>query len=76
VLSQLNRVLYGQFELAYVTATFLLIDPAAGRLTYASAGHPPALLVRRSGALERLDCGGMVLGFVPEMGMPPPWSTA
>lgn len=67
VLTQLNRVLYGQFELAYVTATFLLIDPAAGRLTYASAGHPPSLLVRRSGALERLDRGGMVLGFVPEM---------
>jgi phosphoserine phosphatase RsbU/P len=32
VLSQLNRALYGQFELAYVTATFLLLDPAAGDL--------------------------------------------
>jgi phosphoserine phosphatase RsbU/P len=67
VLIELNRALYGQFELAYVTATFLLLDPAAGRLAYASAGHPPPVLVRRSGTLERLDRGGMVLGFVPDM---------
>jgi phosphoserine phosphatase RsbU/P len=67
VLSQLNRALYGQFELAYVTATFLLLDPAAGRLAYASAGHPPSVLARRSGTLARLDRGGMVLGFMPEM---------
>jgi sigma-B regulation protein RsbU (phosphoserine phosphatase) len=67
VLTELNRALYGQFELAYVTATFLLIDPAARRLAYASAGHPPSLLVRRSGGIERLDRGGVVLGFVPEM---------
>jgi phosphoserine phosphatase RsbU/P len=66
VLTELNRALYGQFELAYVTATFLLIDPAARRLAYASAGHPPSLLVRRSGGVERLDRGGVVLGFVPE----------
>ncbi len=67
VLAQLNRVLYGQFELAYVTATFLLLDPSAGRLAYASAGHPPSLVVRRAGGIERLDRGGMVLGFMPEM---------
>jgi len=67
VLTQLNSALYGQFELAYVTATFLLIDPARQRLAYASAGHPPSLLVRQSGGIERLDRGGMVLGFVPEM---------
>jgi sigma-B regulation protein RsbU (phosphoserine phosphatase) len=67
VLTELNRALYGQFELAYVTATFLLIDPAARRLAYASAGHPPSLLVRRAGGIERLDRGGVVLGFVPEM---------
>ena len=67
VLTELNRALYGQFELAYVTATFLLIDPAARRLAYASAGHPPSLLVRRSGDIERLERGGVVLGFVPEM---------
>jgi sigma-B regulation protein RsbU (phosphoserine phosphatase) len=67
VLTQLNRALYGQFELAYVTATFLLLDPAQRRLTYASAGHPPSVVVRRSGAVARLDRGGMVLGFMPEM---------
>jgi sigma-B regulation protein RsbU (phosphoserine phosphatase) len=67
VLTQLNRALYGQFELAYVTATFLLLDPGGARLAYASAGHPPSVLVRRSGGIERLDRGGMVLGFMPEM---------
>jgi sigma-B regulation protein RsbU (phosphoserine phosphatase) len=67
VLAQLNRALYGQFELAYVTATFLLLDPSSRQLSYASAGHPPTLLVRRSGAIQRLDRGGLVLGFMPDI---------
>jgi sigma-B regulation protein RsbU (phosphoserine phosphatase) len=66
VLTRMNRALCGRFELAYVTATFALIDPAARTLTYASAGHPSPLLVRSSGHVDSLDERGMVLGFLPE----------
>jgi serine phosphatase RsbU (regulator of sigma subunit) len=37
----------------------------SGRLDYTSAGHPPALLLRRNGQLELLSDGGPVLGVVP-----------
>ena len=66
VLTRMNRALCGRFELAYVTAVFALIDPAAGTLTYASAGHPSPLLRRAGGALESLDERGIVLGFLPD----------
>jgi phosphoserine phosphatase RsbU/P len=66
VLTRMNRALCGRFELAYVTATFALIDPTARTLTYAVAGHPSPLLVRTSGAVESLDERGMVLGFLPD----------
>jgi sigma-B regulation protein RsbU (phosphoserine phosphatase) len=32
-------------------------------LRYASAGHPPAFLLRRGGSLERLDLSGLLLGI-------------
>ena len=66
VLTRMNRALCGRFELAYVTATFALIDPTARTLTYAAAGHPSPLLVRGMGRVESLDERGMVLGFLPD----------
>jgi sigma-B regulation protein RsbU (phosphoserine phosphatase) len=42
------------------------LDTAAGKLDYCSAGHPPALLLRRDGILELLSDGGPVLGAVPD----------
>jgi sigma-B regulation protein RsbU (phosphoserine phosphatase) len=66
VLTRMNRALYGRFEKAYVTAVFALIDPAAGTLSYASAGHPSPLLRRRDGRVDSLDERGIVLGFMPD----------
>ena len=66
VLTRMNRALCGRFELAYVTAVFALIDPVAGTLTYASAGHPSPLFVRNAARIESLDDRGMVLGFMPD----------
>ena len=37
----------------------------SGQLDYTSAGHPPALLLRKNGPLELLSDGGPVLGVVP-----------
>jgi sigma-B regulation protein RsbU (phosphoserine phosphatase) len=41
------------------------LDPKTGVVNYCSAGHPPALLLRANGELERLSEGGMLLGVVP-----------
>jgi sigma-B regulation protein RsbU (phosphoserine phosphatase) len=41
------------------------LDTRSGKLDYCSAGHPPALLLRRDGILELLSDGGPVLGAVP-----------
>ena len=47
----------------FITLFFAACDPATGRTTYVNAGHMPALLRRRSGAIERLTAGGVALGM-------------
>lgn len=42
------------------------LDTDSGKLDYCSAGHPPALLLRRDGILELLSEGGPVLGAVAD----------
>jgi anti-sigma regulatory factor (Ser/Thr protein kinase) len=47
------------------TSLCVRLAPAAGRLVYASAGHPPALLRRADGTVERLtDALAAPLGFL------------
>lgn len=43
------------------TMVYVVVDPAAGTLTYVRSGHPPPLVLRASGAAELLD----------ELGSPP-----
>jgi phosphoserine phosphatase RsbU/P len=51
---------------AYATLFFAEYDDASGRLRYASCGHLSALLLRRDGALERLESTATVLGLFRE----------
>lgn len=53
---------FERFE-EFFTMTYLLINPHTGRVRYANAGHPPPLLLRRNGILERLDRGGPLIGL-------------
>ena len=39
----------------FVTAAFVQLELASGRLTWVSAGHPPPLLVRHGRVVKRLD---------------------
>jgi sigma-B regulation protein RsbU (phosphoserine phosphatase) len=48
----------------YLTAFYGILDPSAGRLVYANAGHPHAFHVPETGAAERLDPTAPPLGLV------------
>jgi serine phosphatase RsbU (regulator of sigma subunit) len=64
VLSALNRLTVGTIEdNRFATVFFGVVDPAAGRLTYANAGHPPALVVARDGTVRRLEATGPAVGW-------------
>ena len=49
----------------FVTFFYGALDPATRRLSYSNAGHNPPLLVRKSGAIEELETGGLILGVFP-----------
>jgi phosphoserine phosphatase RsbU/P len=42
----------------YATCFLAQYDPSTGQLDYLNAGHPPALLVRANGTVERLEPSG------------------
>ncbi len=51
------------------TLLYLVLDLETGRATFASAGHPPPLLVRSDGRAEFLHGGlGLPLGIGPDRG--------
>jgi phosphoserine phosphatase RsbU/P len=50
----------------FLTLFFGLFEPDSGLLTYVSAGHNPALLLRRSGEMERLGATGVPVGMFPD----------
>ena len=67
VCASVNRLLCRNMASGrFVTFCYARIDVAAGRLTYANAGHNPPLLVRRGGDIETMAPGGTVLGVFPE----------
>lgn len=52
----------------FVTCIYALLEPASGRLTYASCGHPLAVLERADGRLEELPNCGPALGVFGDAG--------
>jgi phosphoserine phosphatase RsbU/P len=50
----------------FLTLFFGLLEPDTGQLTYVSAGHNPALLLRRAGPLVRLNSTGVPVGMFPD----------
>ena len=60
---QVNRILCGRIaEGRFISFFYCIADTAMSTLTYANAGHYPPVLVRADGTVERLECGGAVLG--------------
>jgi sigma-B regulation protein RsbU (phosphoserine phosphatase) len=67
VATSVNRLLCRNMASGrFVTFCYARIDVAAGKLTYANAGHNPPLLVRANGTIEKLAPGGTVLGVFAE----------
>ncbi len=51
----------------YFTLWFGVYNPKTRKLSFASGGHPPALLDCGGGKFERLSTGGMIVGAMPDM---------
>jgi sigma-B regulation protein RsbU (phosphoserine phosphatase) len=49
----------------FITFFTAVVESETGRVTYANAGHNPALIVRTTGACDMLAEGGLILGIVP-----------
>jgi phosphoserine phosphatase RsbU/P len=55
-----------QGGLRFTTAFVADYDPATRALTYVNAGHNLPMLRRKSGAIERLEAGGLPIGIMAE----------
>lgn len=63
VLHRLDRMLRDTVAgRIFVTLQIVLLDPRAGRLVVANAGHPPIFLLRGNGAVLRLGGNSLPLG--------------
>jgi sigma-B regulation protein RsbU (phosphoserine phosphatase) len=65
LLMEMNRLLAPQIPAGrFVTMGSCLYDPATGKVSWARAGHPPALIVRRdSNTVAQLLGDGFAVGF-------------
>lgn len=64
---QVNRLISKNIARGkFITFFYALVDVEARRLIYSNAGHNPPIVLRRDGALLRLDKGGALLGVFPE----------
>ena len=66
IVQEVNRLFYESTPPEqYSTLFFARYDDASRRLSYINAGHPAPVLVRASGAVERLDTTATVVGAFP-----------
>lgn len=67
IVSGVNRDACRTSLLGPLASLFLArLDPVSGLLSYCSAGHPPAMILRADGELELLTEGGLLLGVLDD----------
>jgi len=66
IVAGINRDIARLSSIEPLSTLFVARLSTSGRVDYTSAGHPPALLLRKNRQLELLSDGGPVLGVVPE----------
>jgi serine phosphatase RsbU (regulator of sigma subunit) len=65
IASRLNGILVKNTdERMFVTLFCGVLDRMSATFTYTNAGHNPPILLRADGRLERLEQGGLLLGFL------------
>jgi len=68
LLSLLNHQLYDSTPMEKYATLFLAIYEGEGRkLTYSNGGHLPPIILSQRGSVQRLDCGGTVVGLFDRM---------
>ncbi|NBZ86774.1 SpoIIE family protein phosphatase [Rhodobacteraceae bacterium CYK-10] len=66
VATRLNRMMLEDVQVEqYFTLAYAEIDLISGELHLVQAGHPHPLILRRTGAVDRLGNGGMPIGLIP-----------
>jgi serine phosphatase RsbU (regulator of sigma subunit)/anti-sigma regulatory factor (Ser/Thr protein kinase) len=71
MLDAAGKALRSEHPDLYASAFVGVIDPIAMSLTYASAGHPPALLRMPDGTVQELEYRGVLLGIHTSIADPP-----
>jgi sigma-B regulation protein RsbU (phosphoserine phosphatase) len=67
VATAVNRLLCGRIATGkFITFCYVAMDMETSQVVYTNAGHNPPVLVRATGAVERLATTGIVLGVVPD----------
>lgn len=66
IASAMNRQFLTINDAGEFATSFLLRLAPSGRIQFASAGHDPAVVLRRDGSISLLDSGGPVLGVVED----------
>ena len=67
VLCGLNRILSGQLQGQFITASYLFLDVEKRVMSYAAAGHPPLFLWRKEDRkVHTIMENGVVLGLYPQ----------
>lgn len=63
----MNQDLRSQLKTGrYLTALFGVLDLKSNQFTYVRASHPPPLVLRANGSIEKLEAKGMLLGILPD----------
>ncbi|MEJ2185027.1 MAG: SpoIIE family protein phosphatase [Gemmatimonadota bacterium] len=67
VLRRVHTALFDELESTemYLTLVYAIIDPKAGRMSYANAGHPHAFRIAGDGLVQRLESTSPPLGTAP-----------
>jgi serine phosphatase RsbU (regulator of sigma subunit) len=68
ILSKVNNCVYKAAPLSSFTTVFLaILNTASGKLTYCSAGHPPAIIRRPTARASILAAGSPPIGIFDEL---------
>jgi len=68
VMRRANEVLTAAARLPdFASVVLLVADTSNGEVAYCSAGHPPAIIRRGDGRIEKPSVGSPVIGALPEM---------